>query len=263
VSFPPHPGRLWTSFDEVAHLYDRTRPRYPPQLFADVADLAGLRPGSRVLEIGCGTGQASESLARAGYDVVALDLGASMVALARENLAAFANVRVEHATFEDWSVPGEPFDLVFSATAWHWVDPAVRVGRARAALRPGGALAVVHTHHVAGAGDAFLADVQACYERWMPGTSPGQRLPTPDEVPPDAEPLPGFAAPHFRRHAWDATYDTRTYLDLISTYSSHRALEPEAHDALLACVAETLDTRHGGRFTKRYLAELRVAVRDR
>lgn len=258
----PDPGELRATFDEVAELYYRARPGYPPEVFRDLAELAGLRPGSRVLEIGCGTGQATEALARAGYEVVALDLGASMAALAHDKLAAFENVHVEHAAFERWPSPAEPFDVVFSATAWHWVDPAVRVTKARDALRPGGALAIVHGHHVAGAGDAFFTDVQPCYERWMPGTPFGRRLPPPDEIAPDAEALHGFAAPQFRRHLWDATYDTGTYLELISTYSSHRALERHAREALLACVAEVLDTRHGGRLTKRYMAELRVAIRD-
>ncbi|CAM5396715.1 hypothetical protein SMICM304S_10061 [Streptomyces microflavus] len=45
-------------FDEDAELYDRARPGYPPGLYDDLAELAGAGPGSRVLEVGCGTGQA-------------------------------------------------------------------------------------------------------------------------------------------------------------------------------------------------------------
>jgi len=66
--------RLRAGFDRVAPLYDRIRPAYPPALFDDLAELAGIGPGCRVLEIGCGTGQATVELARRGCDVLAIEL---------------------------------------------------------------------------------------------------------------------------------------------------------------------------------------------
>ena len=61
-------------------------------------------------------------------------------------------------------MPPEPFDVVLAATAFHWIDPAVRVVKAAEALRPGGALATVATHVAGGRDDAFFAEVQACCE---------------------------------------------------------------------------------------------------
>ena len=55
--------RLRATFDQAAELYERTRPGYPPALFDGLADRTGIRPGSRVLEIGPGTGQAMLPLA--------------------------------------------------------------------------------------------------------------------------------------------------------------------------------------------------------
>lgn len=52
-------ARLARTFDEDAELYDRARPGYPPALYDDLAELAGARSGSRVLKVGCGTGQAT------------------------------------------------------------------------------------------------------------------------------------------------------------------------------------------------------------
>ena len=76
-------------FDEDPELYDRARPRYPPQVFAELAALAGLERGSPVLELGCGTGQATIPLAERGCRIVALELGRGMAALARKKLGAF------------------------------------------------------------------------------------------------------------------------------------------------------------------------------
>ena len=102
--------RLRSTFDQAAELYDRARPRYPTGLFDDLAELAGIGPGSSVLEIGPGTGQATVALAERGCRVVAVELGAALAAVARRNLARFPAVEVVTAPFEDWPLPEEPFD---------------------------------------------------------------------------------------------------------------------------------------------------------
>src|SRR3954463_11880016 len=95
-------GRLRTTFDADAARYDRARPGYPSALFDDLAALAGLGPGSRVLEIGCGTGQATVPLAERGYQVVAIELGAELAVVARRNLTRFPAVEVVTGAFEAW-----------------------------------------------------------------------------------------------------------------------------------------------------------------
>jgi trans-aconitate methyltransferase len=80
------------------------------------------------------------------------------------------------AAFEDWPLPAERFDLVLSATAFHWIDPEGRVVKSADAPRPGGVLAVVSTHHVAGGSQSFFENVQDCYPRFMPGTPKGLQL---------------------------------------------------------------------------------------
>jgi len=62
--------QLRETFDTVAALYDRARPRYPSALFDDLADLAGIGSGARVLEIGPGTGQATLAVYWIGQPVV-------------------------------------------------------------------------------------------------------------------------------------------------------------------------------------------------
>ena len=257
-------ARLRATFDEDAELYDRARPGYPAATFDDLAGLACIGPGCRVLELGCGTGQATVPLAERGCAIVCVELGAGMAAVARRKLDRFPAVRVAVAPFEDWPLPPEPFDTVLSATAFHWLDPAVRVTKSADALRPGGALATIATHHVAGGDEAFFAEVQACYEHWDPATPPGLRLLPAAAIAADSDDLDRsgrFGPAIFRRYEWDRSYTTATYLDTLRTYSGHRALAPEARRGLLACIADLIESRYGGRITKRYLTELRVAHR--
>ena len=256
--------RLRVVFDEDAERYDRARPGYPAALFDDLAELAGIGPGCRVLEIGCGTGQATVPLAERGCEIVAVELGAGLADVARRNLARFPAVQVVTAAFERWPLPAEPFDVVFSATAFHWIDPAVRVVKSADALRPGGTLATIDTDHVAGGTGPFFVDAQGCYERWDPATPPGIRLLAPDAIPLDGEEIlrsGRFEAPQFRRHATDISYTTASYIDVLLTYSGHRALDPAAQRGLLDCIAGLIDDRYGGRIVKRYLSTLRVARR--
>lgn len=260
-------GRLRETFDEDAELYDRARPGYPAALFDDLSALAAIGPGCRVLEIGCGTGQATLSLAERGYEIVCVELGAQMAAVARRKLARFPAVQVVVSAFEEWPLPTEPFDVVFAATAFHWLDPAVRVGKAADALRMGGTLATVSTHHVAGGDTAFFNAAQACYERWDPINTPvGLRLQPATAIPHDRADLDRsarFGPATFRRYEWDLSYSTSAYLETLMTYSGHRALAPEARANLLDCIATLIESRYGGRITKRYLTELRTARRQR
>jgi ubiquinone/menaquinone biosynthesis C-methylase UbiE len=114
-------AHLSRTFDEDAELYDRARPGYPSEVFDDLAKLAGIGPGCRVLEVGAGTGKATSPLAERGCRITAVELGADMPAVARRNLAGFESVEIVTADFETWPLPGEPFDAVVSATAFHWI----------------------------------------------------------------------------------------------------------------------------------------------
>ncbi|MBV9411136.1 MAG: methyltransferase domain-containing protein [Acidimicrobiia bacterium] len=94
-----HVGGL---FNEVPELYDRVRPTYPDELFDDLVAITGLSARSGVLEVGCGTGQATTSLAALGFSVTAVEMGEGMADLARERLAAYPDVTVETSSFEEY-----------------------------------------------------------------------------------------------------------------------------------------------------------------
>ena len=257
--------RLRETFNLDAELYDRVRPGYPMELFSDLADLAGVGPGCRVLEIGCGTGQLTVPLAKRGCEIVAVDLGSDMAAVASHHLRNYPSVQVIVAPFEDWPLPARPFDVVVSATAFHWLDPAVRVIKSAEALRPDGVLATVATHHIAGGDEDFFVRVQRCYEQWKPSASTRIQLQAAAEIPMDSEEISRsgrFGPATFQRYEWEKTYSATAYCELLLTYSDHRALASEARQGLLDCVANLIESQYSGQITKRYLTELRLARRS-
>lgn len=246
-------------FDEDARLYDRARPDYPSAVIADLVELTGIGPGSRVVEIGPGTGQATRALAATGAHVTAVELGVDLATVLRENVRGI-DVEVVIGEFEDWAAPG-PVDVITSFTAWHWVDRAVRADRVLAALRPGGWLATVTTTHVRGGSIDFFRQAQNCYLRWDPATDPDEPFLAPAEIPAITDEIdddPRFAPAVRRRHVRDVAYTAEDYLAVLQTYSGHRALPPERRKGLLGDLRALIEDQYGGTITKSYLYELRA-----
>ena len=130
-------------FDEIAADYDRHRPAYPDELIDRACQVAGIGRGDQVLEVGCGSGQLTRALLARGLHVTALEPGQNLIALARRNLEGAGAVEFVNARFEDALLPREQFQAVFSASAFHWVDPEISWQKAADVLVPGGTLALV------------------------------------------------------------------------------------------------------------------------
>jgi SAM-dependent methyltransferase len=178
------------AFESVADGYHQARPDYPPALLDARVDLAGLRPRKSTVEGRMWHGQGDGSVGAEGVAITTVELGAKLAAVARRNLADFERVTVHQGSFERWPPVGgqPPFDLVFAATAWHWVAPEIGYRRARELLRPGGHLSFWSaTHVLPGGGDSFFTDLQDAYEEI------GEALPDdavwyrPGELPDDGD----------------------------------------------------------------------------
>jgi SAM-dependent methyltransferase len=171
----PNQRDLGRVFNEVPELYDRVRPGYPEELFEDLLTITGMDEGSPVLEVGCGTGQATRSLAALGCSVTAVEPGVEMAALARRRLATFGNVKIETSRFEEWDDGGARFEVLVAASSWHWVDPSVGWRRAHDVLRSGG------TDSRPGEPDVY-AEAADLHERFSPGNPDWGHPPLEDDV---------------------------------------------------------------------------------
>ncbi len=261
-------NRLRTTFDEAALLYNEARPGYPDDLFDDIVSLSGIPPEGRILEIGCGTGQATVPFARRGYRILCVELGENMAAVARRNLKAYPQAEVRTGAFEEWPPEEEAFDLAISATAFHWLDPSISYPRVASALRDGGSLALFWNVHVhSDASEDFFEAAQRIYEREAPeivGPEDYKGLPRADDVPDRTAEIEGtglFGEVITRHYRWDETYDSGSYLAVLNTYSGHRSLRDDTRERLLRGIADLIDTKFGGRIVKGYLTTLYVARR--
>ena len=261
-----HLGRV---FDEVPDLYDRVRPTYPDELFSDLVAVTGLDERSSVLEVGCGTGQATRSLARLGCTVTAVELGEGMAALARKRLANASNVEVETSSFEAWNDRGRRFDVLVAASSWHWVDPSVGWRRAHTLLRPRGWMALLGNVVVRRAGEPEVyAETADLHERFAPGNPAWGHPPLEDEVRATDE---GWGSVNDPGGLFGPTvvgwyptvqwFDGEGFADLLRSTSLYRGLDREVREPLLDAIADRIRTRMGDRASRRYLSVLRVGQR--
>jgi SAM-dependent methyltransferase len=258
--------QLRTTFDSAAALYQQARPEYPAELYDELIRLAGTGDGDRLLEVGCATGKATLPLARRGLSITCLELGADLAAAARRNLAAFPAVQVVTADFETWRPqPPATFDLVFAATAWHWIDPAAGYPQAWRLLRPGGQLAIWNQAHVfPDGGDTFFADIQAVYDEIGEGRPAGTLCDRPGEVPDsraDIEASGLFGDVAVRQFDWSVSYDADGYLRLLDTFSGHIAMAQWQRRRLYGEIRRRLGERPHGMLRRHWGSVLHVARR--
>jgi SAM-dependent methyltransferase len=257
---------LRATFDSAAHLYHQSRPDYPEELYHELMHLADLRSGDRLLEIGCATGKATLPLAGRGFRITCVEIGAELAAMARQNLAGFPDVEVIEGAFE--TCPPSPesgFDLVFAATAWHWIDPAVKYQRAWELLRTGGHLAVWSATHVfPDGGDPFFREIQDVYDEIGEGLPAGAGRPRPGELPDDAAEIVGsgwFEDAAVRHFDWEISYTAEEYIRLLDTFSGHIAMDAPKRNRLYREIRSRLARRADGRLRRHWGAVLQVARR--
>jgi SAM-dependent methyltransferase len=256
---------LRRTFDSAADLYEAARPSYPPELFDDLVELAELKPGDRLLEIGCATGKATRVLLERGFSVVCVEIGAQLADRARRNLAGLP-VEIHVVPFEEWWEDGQgAFDLVYAATAWHWVDPAIRYRKAHRLLRPGGHLAFWSARHAFPAGfDPFFTEIQEVYDA-IGESHPGEwPPPPPDEIPDDRAEIEAsgpFEDVQVRRYVWETSYTADGYVALLDTFSGHIAMEPAKRELLYREIRQRIGHRPDPRVRRHWYAILHVARR--
>jgi protein-L-isoaspartate O-methyltransferase len=253
---------LRTTFDEDAERYDRFRPKYPAELFERLINDTGINSDSSLLEIGPGTGQATKPLAQLGADITAIELGDELTEKAQQALQQYSNVRVITGAFENTDLPVSNYDLIYSATAFHWVQDAYKFTKTAKLLKPKGHLAIVHTEHVSdNAGDAFHKESQPIYDTYWP--------PKENANPPKLPTLRSLKAPFidttfFKLQSFNVfpevkIYSAHDYAGLLSTFSHIIALQSSRRRSFLADIENLINNQFGGTLEKHFAFTLTIA----
>ena len=132
-------------FDTIPEQFDRYRPRYTPALFADLIEYAALSPKKTVLELGPGTGQATEPILQTGCDYHAIELGEHLYETMCRNFGARDNFHIVCDDFITHDFGTQKFDLIYSAATIQWIPEEIAYPKVFGLLNPGGVLAMMLT----------------------------------------------------------------------------------------------------------------------
>ena len=253
-------------FDNDPALYDRARPDYPPGLFRAIVKTTRLRHGSSMLEIGCGTGKSTKWFARHGYRITAVEKGANLAAYASAKFSGRRNVTVVNSSFEDFKGDAGAYSLIYSGTAFHWLDRKIAYMKCASLLKEGGHIALFWIDHVlSDISRAQFAAIQEAYREYMPDWAAEFDLNGPNEMSEkrvsEINESGLFRMTGSRDFYFTVDYGPQDYIDLLSTYSDHAVLPEATKNGLFSRVASIIEEKCGGTLTKEYRASLYMAER--
>jgi len=243
---PVIPGLDWT-FDTVASTYEKLRPGYVDALYRDILAYRPLDASSCAVEVGIGGGQATEPILQTGCAVTAVEPGANFCGLCREKFAAYPKFSAVNGKFEDIDLPPESCDLVYSASAFHWVPEEIGYRKVFDALKPGGAFARFANHPYKDKGRPGMHEaLQAVYAVYMPGSL------VPNEYSEEAARARaeialkyGFTDIQHRLYHRTRDFTAAEYVQLLGTYSDHIAIEMETRGRFFREIEQAINGMGG------------------
>ena len=233
------------AFGLAAEEYDLVRPGYPAALVDAVLAHCG-GTGVTALEAGAGTGKATRAFAARGLRITAVEPDPAMAGILAASCTGYPQVSVVVGGFEEY-VPAQPCGLLFSAQAWHWIDPAVRWDHAAAVLAPGGSLALFWNFDRIVDG-AVQDEVTQAHRELTPhiewDTSPVSENGMLDRWPAtEIAGLAAFTGLEARLYRWERVLSRRQYVQYLATHSPYLILDPATRDELFARIASILPGR--------------------
>lgn len=128
------------TFDQIPENFDKYRPRYCENLFQELETVCGLNSKKKVLEIGPGTGQATEPILKTGCDYTAIELGENFTSFMQNKFGHYPNFHIVNADFEEYGFNENTYDLVYSAATIQWIPEKTAFTKTYRMLKPGGIL---------------------------------------------------------------------------------------------------------------------------
>ena len=160
-------------FDTIPEKFDKWRVKYNPALFDHIVKTCDLGPGKTCLEIGPGTGQASDFAIQSGCDYLAIELGEHLSQKMKEKYSSYPNFHIVTADFETYDFGDKKFDLIYSAAAIQWIKEDIAYRRVSELLKDGGILAMcLMRSDYQKSNPALYEEIQKVYDEYFVTNQP-------------------------------------------------------------------------------------------
>ena len=257
-------GLEWT-FDTVASKYEKLRPGYPDELYKKIFDYITIDSLSNVVEVGIGGGQATLPILKTGCTLTGIERGENFAKLCEEKFKEYGKFSVITDKFENVTFADSKYDLVYSASAFHWVPEEIGYSKVYAMLKRGGAFARFANHPYRDKGNTVLSEeIDKLYSKYYYEYY-GIDIKSEKEYSEEravqraqiAEKY-GFIDIKYALFYRTRTFSAKEYIELLGTYSDHIAIEETIRTEFFSKIEETIN-QFGGSFTLYDTIDLQLA----
>jgi len=247
-------------FNEIADEYDKWRPAYTPELYADIMAYSGINETSRALEIGIGTGIATLPILETNCRITAIELGDKLAEYTKRKFAGFNNIEIINTAFEDYVCPNDTYDFIYAACSFHWIPEGIGYPRVFNLLKSGGAFARFANWQQRDKDNEPLNEaIHKVYAKYMPSA-----VQKPDYTEEDCKRLAdeslkyGFFKVDYRMYHRKRIFDAESYVLLQRTHGGHADMQEDKW-ALFAKEIKEAINNNGGKINVYDIMELQLA----
>lgn len=257
-------GLEW-AFDTVAKTYEKLRPGYPDGLYRMLLDYASINESSCAVEVGIGGGQATLPILKTGCNVTAVECGENFSKICEKKFEGYENFSIITGKFEDVPLPQAQYDLVYSATAFHWIMEEVGYSKVYRILKPGGVFARFANHPYGNKENPVLsAEINRLYAKYYcpyhGKEQKAQREYGEEQVVHIAKIAEKYGFVDIRHAMFYRTriFSAKEYIGLLGTYSDHIVMEEKVKTEFFEKIEEAIN-QYGGTFTIYDTIDLQLA----
>ncbi len=257
-------GLEWT-FDTVASTYEKFRPGYPDELYKMIFDYITLDQSCYAVEVGIGGGQATLPFLKTGCNLTAVEYGEQFCELCKEKFKEYRNFAIVTNKFEDMNFSDDTYDLVYSASAFHWVPESIGYTKVFSMLKNGGVFARFANHPYRARDNLpLLEGIDRIYgEYYYNFYHKKQEVPveySEEQAIQRAEIAEkyGFVDIKYALFHRTRVFSASEYSTLLGTYSDHIAIEESIRKKFFSKIEDAINS-HGGSITLYDTIDLQLA----
>lgn len=244
---PALKGLEWT-FDTAAPAYEKLRPGYVKELYRTLFDYISINENSNVVEVGSGGGQATAPILATGCQFTAVEYGERFAELLKDKFKEYQNFLVITGRFEDTVFEDNAFDLVFSASAFHWVPEKIGYEKVFSMLKSGGAFARFANHPYRDKGNPALSQaIDEIYDQYYNKYYNREHETISEYTKQQAKEQAmiagkyGFSDIRYELFYRKRAFSAEEYIELLGTYSDHIAMEKNIRTEFFAKIEEAIN----------------------
>lgn len=244
-------GLEWT-FDTAATTYEKLRPGYVQDLYTSIVDYCNIDEKSSLIEIGIGGGQATLPFLQKGCTITAIEYGEKLSTICREKFKDYPKFNVITAKFEDADLEENGYDLIYSASAFHWIPEEIGYTKVYKSLKKGGVFARFANHPYRCKKELELGNaIDKIYEKYYytfynkEAAVPGEYTKEYAKQRAEIALKYGFEDIEYKLFYRIREFSAKEYVELLGTYSDHIAIDEPIRNKFFDEIEQTIN-EYGG-----------------